>query len=120
MSWVAGCGVARMPEYTVSVVLGLLIVGLLEFTWLRTGLFRSARYWVSMAIVVAFQVLVDGLLTRGAVPVVAYDDSQTVGVRCPPGIPVEDFAFGFALCTAVLLVWVRLTARAEQTVPHDR
>lgn len=101
-----------MPEYTVSVVLGLIVVVALELAWLRTGLFKTVRYWASMAIVVAFQVLVDGLLTRGSEPVVAYDDSQNLGIRLPPGIPIEDFAFGFALCTAVLLVWVRLTRRA--------
>lgn len=98
-----------MPEYTVSVVIGLIVVVVLELAWLQTGIFRTVRYWASIAIVIAFQVLVDGLLTRGSAPVVAYDDSQTLGVRVPPGIPVEDFAFGFALCTAVLLVWVRLT-----------
>ena len=95
-----------MPEYTASVVLGLALVVVLEVAWLRTGLFRSVRYWASMAIVLAFQVLVDGLLTRGSKPVVAYDDSQNLGIRCPPGIPIEDFGFGFVLCTAVLLGWV--------------
>lgn len=102
-----------MPEYTVSVVIGLIVVVVLELAWLRTGIFRTARYWASMAIVITFQVLVDGLLTRGSEPVVAYDDSQNLGIRLPPGIPIEDFAFGFALCTAVLLIWVRLTRRSH-------
>lgn len=102
-----------MPEYTLSVVIAVIVVVVLEVAWLRTGIFRTARYWASMAIVIAFQVLVDGLLTRGSEPVVAYDDSQTLGIRCPPGIPIEDFAFGFALCTAVLLIWVRFTRRSQ-------
>ncbi|MBO1753947.1 lycopene cyclase domain-containing protein [Allobranchiibius sp. CTAmp26] len=103
-----------MPEYTVSVVVGLVVVVVLELAWLRTGIFRSARYWVSMAIVLGFQVLVDGLLTRGSRPVVAYDDSQNLGIRCPPGIPIEDFGFGFVLCTAVLLGWVQWQRRVAR------
>lgn len=98
-----------MPEYTVSVVIGMVAVVAMELAWLKTGLFRTVRYWASMAIVLGFQVLVDGLLTRRPIPVVGYDDSQTSGVRFPWDIPIEDFAFGFALVTAVLLIWVRLT-----------
>lgn len=98
-----------MPEYTVSVVIGLIAVVAIELAWFKTGIFKTARYWASMAIVMAFQVLVDGLLTRGPTPVVGYDDSQNSGIRFPWDIPIEDFAFGFALCTAVLIVWVRLT-----------
>ncbi len=98
-----------MPEYTVSVVIGMVAVVAMELAWLKTGLFRTVRYWASMVIVLGFQVLVDGLLTRRPTPVVGYDDSQTSGVRFPWDIPIEDFAFGFALVTAVLLIWVRLT-----------
>ncbi len=98
-----------MPEYTVSVVIGLIAVVVMELAWLKTGIFKTVRYWASMAIVVGFQVLVDGLLTWRPTPVVGYDDSQTSGIRFPWDIPIEDFAFGFALVTAVVLIWVRLT-----------
>ena len=46
-----------------------------------------------------------------------YDDQQTTGVRFPFDIPIEDFLFGFALVTAVLLLWERRrpqTDTAEQ------
>jgi lycopene cyclase domain-containing protein len=36
-----------------------------------------------------------------------YDDRQITGIRFPFDIPVEDFLFGFALVTAVLLLWER-------------
>lgn len=98
-----------MPEYTVSVVIGVIVVVAMELLWLKTGIFKTVRYWASMVIVLGFQVLVDGLLTRGSTPVVGYDDSLNSGIRFPWDIPIEDFAFGFALVTAVLLVWVRLT-----------
>ena len=60
-----------------------------------------------MGSVVGFQVPVDGWLTKLSAPIVIYDDSQTSGFRFPFDIPVEDFLFGFALVTAVLLLWER-------------
>jgi lycopene cyclase domain-containing protein len=72
---------------------------------LRTGLFRRPADWLSMIIVVGFQILVDGWLTKLSAPIVVYDDRQTTGIRFPFDIPVEDFLFGFALVTAVLLLW---------------
>lgn len=91
--------------YTVPAVVSVLAVGALEFTVLRTGLFRKLAYWLSMVIVLAFQVPVDGWLTKLSAPVVIYDERQTSGLRFPFDIPVEDFLFGFALVTGVLLLW---------------
>jgi lycopene cyclase domain-containing protein len=93
--------------YTVPAVVSVLIVCALELTALRTGLFRRPAYWLSMLIVVGFQSLVDGWLTKLSAPIVIYDNNQTIGVRFPFDIPVEDFLFGFALVTAVLLLWER-------------
>jgi lycopene cyclase domain-containing protein len=50
-------------------------------------------------------------LTKLGAPIVIYDGQQTSGIRFPLDIPVEDFLFGFALVTAVLLVWERQRAR---------
>ena len=97
--------------YTVPAVLAVLAVGALELTALRTGLFRRPAYWMSMLIVVGFQILVDGWLTKLSAPIVVYDDRQTIGIRFPFDIPVEDFLFGFALVTAVLLLWERQRER---------
>ncbi|MDT7768109.1 MAG: hypothetical protein QOI30_1105 [Mycobacterium sp.] len=97
--------------YTVPAVLAVLAVGVLESTALRTGLFRRPAYWVSMLIVIGFQILVDGWLTKRSAPVVVYDDRQTTGIRFPIDIPIEDFLFGFALVTAVLLLWERQRER---------
>jgi lycopene cyclase domain-containing protein len=90
--------------YTVPAVLSALGVGALE---LRTGLFRRPAYWLSMLIVIGFQILTDGWLTKLSAPIVVYDDRQTSGIRFPFDIPIEDFLFGFALVTAVLLLWER-------------
>ena len=97
--------------YTVPAALAVLLVCALELGVLRTGLFRRPAYWLSMLIVLGFQIPVDGWLTKLSSPIVIYDDRQLTGVRFPFDIPVEDFLFGFALVTAVLLLWERQRAR---------
>ncbi|OBJ11269.1 lycopene cyclase [Mycobacterium sp. 1245499.0] len=97
--------------YTLPAALAVLLVCALELAVLRTGLFRRAAYWLSMLIVLGFQIPVDGWLTKLSSPVVSYDDRQLSGLRFPFDIPVEDFLFGFALVTAVLLLWERQRAR---------
>lgn len=96
--------------YTVPAVLAVLVVVTLELVLLHTGLFRRLAYWVSMIIVLAFQIPVDGWLTKLSAPIVRYDDRHNSGLRFPFDIPVEDFLFGFALVTAVLLLWERQRA----------
>jgi lycopene cyclase domain-containing protein len=93
--------------YTVPAIAGVIAVIALEFAVLRTGLFRKPGYWISMVIVVGFQILVDGWLTKLSAPIVIYDRRQTSGLRFPFDIPIEDFLFGWALVTAVLLLWER-------------
>ncbi|MGV0044136.1 lycopene cyclase domain-containing protein [Mycobacterium colombiense] len=97
--------------YTLPAALAVLLVCALELAVLRTGLFRRLAYWLSMLIVLGFQVPVDGWLTKLSSPIVGYDDRQLSGARFPFDIPVEDFLFGFALVTAVLLLWERQRAR---------
>jgi len=97
--------------YTVPAIVATLAVGVLEFTVLRTGLFRRPAYWLSMLIVIGFQILVDGWLTKLSAPIEVYDNRQTSGIRFPLDIPIEDFFFGFALVTAVLLLWERQRER---------
>ena len=93
--------------YTLPAVVAVAAVCVLELAVLRTGLFRKPAYWISMVIVVGFQVLVDGWLTKLSAPIVIYDEAHTSGLRFPWDIPVEDFLFGWALVTAVLLLWVK-------------
>jgi lycopene cyclase domain-containing protein len=97
--------------YTAPAIVAALAVGALELTVLRTGLFRRPAYWLSMLIVIGFQILVDGWLTKLSAPIVVYDNRQTSGIRFPLDIPIEDFFFGFALVTAVLLLWERQRER---------
>lgn len=91
--------------YTVPAVVSVVAVVALELTRLRTGLFRSGAYWITMAIVFGFQTAVDGWLTKLSAPIVSYDPHRLSGPRIPFDIPVEDFLFGFSLITATLLLW---------------
>ncbi|HZQ32216.1 MAG TPA: lycopene cyclase domain-containing protein [Mycobacterium sp.] len=93
--------------YTVPVVAAVIAVLAMEFGLLHTGLFRRPAYWVSMLIILGFQVLVDGWLTKLSAPIVIYSSTATSGWRFPFDIPVEDFGFGWAMVTAVLLLWER-------------
>jgi lycopene cyclase domain-containing protein len=104
--------------YTAPAVLAVVAVCVLEVAVLHTGLFRRAAYWISMVIVLGFQILVDGWLTKLSAPIVVYDERHTAGVRFPFDIPIEDFLFGWAMVTAVLLLWERLRVRdGERKVP---
>jgi lycopene cyclase domain-containing protein len=102
-----------MPEYTVMTVVSVVVVVAVELLWFRTGVFRTLQYWVSMAIVFAFQILVDGWLTKLSDPIVIYNPREMLGLRVPWDIPVEDFGFGFTMVTLAILIWRRRLARAD-------
>jgi lycopene cyclase domain-containing protein len=97
--------------YTLPAAAAVIAVVAWELLGLRTGLFRRPAYWISMLIVLAFQIPVDGWLTKLSAPVVEYSARQVSGLRGPWDIPVEDFLYGFALVTAALLLWERQRPR---------
>jgi lycopene cyclase domain-containing protein len=99
--------------YTLPAVLAVIVVIALELGVLRTGLLRRPSYWISMVIVVGFQILVDGWLTKLSAPIVIYDEHHTSGIRFPFDIPVEDFLFGWAMITTALLLWERQRQRSR-------
>lgn len=94
--------------YTLWALVAAGAVVLLEVRWLRTGLFKTPAYWITLAITWGFQVAVDGWLTKLSAPIVIYNPHEFGGVRFPWDIPLEDFAYGFALVTLVLALWLRL------------
>jgi len=103
-----------MPEYTVLTAVSVVLVVALELAWLRTGIFQTAQYWISMAIVFAFQVVVDGWLTKLSDPIVIYNPAEMSGLRVPWDIPIEDFGFGFTMVTLTILLWRRHLARTDR------
>ena len=109
-----GGGRVPVPEYTIAAAVAAVLVVVAELVWFRTGLFRTAAYWISMAIVFFFQVLVDGWLTKLSAPIVLYNPDRFTGVRIPWDVPVEDYLFGFALVTLVMLLWDRAGRTLER------
>ena len=106
--------------YTVPAVAAVAAVCGWELVIARTGLFRRPSYWITIAIVFAFQIPVDGWLTKLSAPVVEYAPRQLTGLRFPWDIPVEDFLFGFALVTSALLMWERQGGRRGDRKPKGR
>ena len=89
--------------YTVAAALGALAAIALDLVVLRTRLLLRGLFWATYPIVVAFQLLSNGILTgRG---IVRYDPDAILGPRLVYA-PVEDLVFGFALVLSALALWV--------------
>lgn len=104
-----------MREYTLLAVLSVVVVVALELRVWRTGVFATRRFWLAMAIIAFFQVLVDGWLTKLSAPIVLYSPQHHLGVRWPWDIPVEDYLFGFSMVTLTILLWERAGRTRQKT-----
>ena len=91
--------------YTIGAVCAPAAVVAMELAALRTGILRRRRFWVTVAITLAFQVAVDGWLTKLSAPIVLYRPAAISGARWPWDIPVEDYGFGLAMILLSLVLW---------------
>ena len=103
-------------NYTWSTLVGVAIAVVIDQALLRTDLLRRKAFWVSYAIILGFQLVINGLLT--GLPVVRYDHNVIAGFRIAYA-PFEDLLFGFALVLFTLSIWVRLDARAPRHVDRS-
>jgi lycopene cyclase domain-containing protein len=94
----------------VAVVLGDLLV-------FRTRMVTRRAFWVAYAIVVVFQLLMNGVLT--GLGVVTYDPAAIWGPRIAYA-PVEDLLFGFAMVTLTLASWAAVNRRANTASRRGR
>lgn len=99
-------------SYTIAAVLGVAGAAVLDLAVLRTRLLTRKVFWVTYAIVLLFQLVVNGILTGRAI--VRYDPAVIVGLRVVFA-PVEDLLFGFALVLITLSMWVWLGRRGVQS-----
>lgn len=90
-------------SYTALAVLAVLLSAGLDLAVLRTRLLRRRAFWVSYAIIVAAQLLMNGVLT--GLRIVRYAPAAILGPRLAYA-PVEDLLFGFALVLQTLAWWV--------------
>jgi lycopene cyclase domain-containing protein len=105
----------NIREYPILAVGLLAGVFFLERVWWRTGVFSMRAYWSTMAINLFFMVLVNGWLTKLSAPIVTYAEDEFSGLRPIWDIPLEDFGFGIALLTLVIMSWLRVTRRSVTT-----
>jgi lycopene cyclase domain-containing protein len=91
---------------------------LVAITWdilvLRSRILLSLVFWCSYAILLFFQLIVNGVLT--GMQIVRYNPNTIIGWRIGFA-PVEDLGFGFSLITFTLSWWVWLT-RGRSADPH--
>lgn len=98
-------------SYTLLALLGVTAAAALDLLVLRTELLRHKAFWTSYAIMLGFQLIVNGVLT--GLPIVRYDTATIIGWRVIYA-PIEDVLFGFALITVTLSIWVWLGARSQR------
>ena len=91
----------------VTAVVAVLVVDLAVY---RTRMVARRVFWVAYAIVIVFQLLMNGVLT--GLDVVVYDPDAIWGPRIAYA-PVEDLLFGFALVTLTLATWAAVNRRAN-------
>lgn len=98
--------------YTDAALLGGAGALLIDLVVLQTMLVRRKAFWTAYAIVLGFQLIVNGLLT--GLRIVRYDPAAVVDVRVV-WAPPEDLLFGFALVLCTLSGWVRAGRSAAPT-----
>jgi lycopene cyclase domain-containing protein len=102
--------------YSAVAVAAVVAVLVVDLAVLRTRMVTRRVFWVAYVIVLAFQLLVNGVLTgRG---VVRYDPRTIWGPRLAYA-PVEDLLFGFALVTLTLASWAAVNRRANTASRRD-
>ena len=91
----------------VIAVVGVLVVDLAVY---RTRMVTRRAFWAAYAIIIVFQLLMNGVLT--GLDVVTYDPGTIWGARIAYA-PVEDLLFGFAMVTLTLASWAAVNRRAN-------
>jgi lycopene cyclase domain-containing protein len=104
-------------SYSALAVTAVVAVLVLDLVVLRTRLVTRRVFWVAYAIIVVFQLLMNGVLT--GLDVVVYDPRAIWGPRIAYA-PVEDLLFGFALVTLTLASWAAVNRRANTARRRDR
>jgi lycopene cyclase domain-containing protein len=97
-------------SYSALAVLSVLGVLVVDLTVYRTRMVTRRVFWAAYAIVIVFQLLMNGVLT--GLGVVTYDPGTIWGPRIAYA-PVEDLLFGFAMVTLTLASWAAVNRRAN-------
>jgi lycopene cyclase domain-containing protein len=98
--------------YTVAALVGVAFAAVLDLLVLRTKLLRRKVFWVSYAVILGFQLIVNGILTGQRL--VVYSSGAILGSSGPHLLgdwhvayaPIEDLLFGFSLVLQTLAWWI--------------
>ncbi len=102
-------------SYTAAALLGVAAAVAVDLAVLRTRLVTRAVFWSTYPIIIAFQLLSNGILTGRRI--VVYNPDAVLGWRIVYA-PVEDLLFGFAMVLLTLSVWVWLGRRGVDRSPR--
>ncbi len=92
----------RRCPYAAATAAAMASAVALDLAVLRTRLLTQRDFWASYAIMLAGQLVANGVLAGRAI--VRYDEGRLLGPRVARA-PVEDLGFGFALVTATMSSW---------------
>jgi lycopene cyclase domain-containing protein len=98
-------------NYTALAALSVIVVLALEFCLIKSRLLTKPAFYFSYLIVLFFQLLTNGYLTKN--DIVLYDPSAIMGLRVAFA-PVEDLFFGFSLVFLSLAIWVKISETARR------
>ncbi|WP_134324405.1 lycopene cyclase domain-containing protein [Cumulibacter soli] len=98
--------------YTIGAIVAILAAVLFDAFVTRQRLTLRGRFWLAYAIILFFQLIMNGFLT--GLPIVSYDPAVHWGPRIVYA-PIEDIGFGFGLVLSVLSLWSKTgTSRPKQ------
>jgi lycopene cyclase domain-containing protein len=103
-----------VPTYTLEALVAVAATVAIDLLVTRMRVVTSIEFWVTWVIVALFQIPVDGWLTKLSAPIVIYNPHDYLGIRFPWSIPIEDFAYGFALALLTVTLWRRLGPRNQR------
>lgn len=115
-----------MTYLQIGIIYCLLAI-IVDLLILKTKVLKLKMFWISYIIVLFFQFLTNGVLTRFLI--VRYNDFATIGgdyaTKVPPMIgdgrlffaPVEDVFFGFSMILLTVSIWIWLGRKNIQRVP---
>jgi len=104
-------------SYSALAVTAVVAVLVVDLAVLRTRMVTRKVFWAAYAIILVFQLLMNGVLT--GLRVVVYDPDAIWGPRIAYA-PVEDLLFGFALVVLTLASWAAVNRRANTASRRDR
>ena len=115
-----------MTYIQIAIIYCLLAI-IVDLFILKTKVLKLIMFWISYIIVLFFQFLTNGVLTRFLI--VRYNDFATIGgdytTKVPPMIgdgrlffaPVEDVFFGFSMILLTVSIWIWLGRKNIQREP---